>query len=458
MARTNKDSTRVARILIVDDDPQLLKTLGMRLTLSGYTVTAAESAERALAELALSLPDLLITDVRMGGMDGFKLFERVHEMHPTLPVIIMTAHASVPDAVNATRRGAFGYLTKPADAKDLLYEVERALSISGATPETISVEGDWRRDIVTRSAAVEGVLAKARQVAATEASILITGASGTGKEMLATAVHRASRRSERPFIAINCGAIPEQLLESELFGHVKGAFTGAVRDHKGLFQEAGGGSLFLDEIGDMPLPLQVKLLRVLQERKVRPVGSSQQIAIDVRLMAATHRDLDAEIRAGRFREDLYYRINVVKLNLPTLAQRREDIPVLAAHFLRVIGARYEKEVSGFAPEATERLVRHDWPGNVRQLYNVVEQCVALATSSLIDRTLVDDALSQGGSEMASLDEAKFRFEHEYLLRLLKLVQGNVTQAAKMASRNRSEFYNLLRRHELDPAMFKVEEE
>jgi len=289
------------RILIVDDDPRQLRLLHLRLQNEGYAVTEAASGEQALARLGAALPDLIITDVRMGGMDGMQLFEAVQRRHPSLPVIILTAHGSIPDAVAATRRGVYGYLAKPFEAKDLMREVERALAHAGPAGDAPEA---WRREIVTRSPALEAVLADARLVAASDASVLITGPSGTGKELLARALHAASGRFGKPLVAVNCGALPEPLLESELFGHVKGAFTGAMRDHAGLFQSAQGGTLFLDEIGDMPLALQVKLLRALQERQVRPVGATQSIAIDVRLISATHRDLAAEIAAGRFRDAL----------------------------------------------------------------------------------------------------------------------------------------------------------
>lgn len=443
-----------ARILLVDDDPQLLKTLAMRLSLTGYEVTAVESAERALQELALRQPHLVVTDLKMAGMDGLALFDRVHQMLPALPVIILTAHGTIPDAVRATRRGVFGFLAKPVDAQELVTEVERALAVSGAG-EGEGQEEAWCKDIITRSVAMKSILQKAKLAAATEASVLIVGNSGTGKEMLAQAIHRGSARHERPFVALNCGAIPGQLLESELFGHVKGAFTGAVRDHRGLFQSASGGTLFLDEIGDMPSDLQVKLLRVIQERRVRPVGATSTQSVDVRLISATHRDLDAEVKAGKFREDLFYRLNVVKLALPPLSERREDIPLLATCFLREIAARFGKSVGGFAPDALQRIIEHAWPGNVRQLYNVVEQAVALATGAVVDAPLVENALDARGSAIASLDEAKLRFERDYLVQLLKLVGGNVTQAARLAQRNRSEFYNLLGRHQLDPAAFKT---
>ena len=438
------------RVLIVDDDPNQLRLLGLRLVNEGYLVAEASSGEQALAQLGAGLPDLIITDVRMGGMDGLQLFEAVHRRHPTLPVILLTAHGSIPDAVAATRRGVFGYLAKPFEAKDLMREVDRALSL--AAPEGKAAA--WRSEIVTRSPAMESVLADALLVAAGDASVLITGASGTGKELLARAIHAASPRHARPLVALNCGALPEPLLESELFGHVKGAFTGAVRDHTGLFQSARGGTLFLDEIGDMPLALQVKLLRALQERQVRPVGATQAVDVDVRVVSATHRRLAEEIAAGRFREDLYYRLNVVSLELPPLAARREDVPLLAAHFLQRLAERYGKPLAGIAPEALQLLVAAPWPGNVRQLHNVIEKCVALSTGTLLPAALVARALAARGDDLEAFDEARRSFERDYLTRLLRITDGNVTQAAKLAKRNRSDFYTLLARHELDPADFK----
>jgi two-component system response regulator GlrR len=256
-------------------------------------------------------------------------------------------------------------------------------------------------------------------------------------------------------VAVNCGAIPEQLLETELFGHAKGAFTGAIRDHSGLFQEADGGTLLLDEIGDMPVPLQVKLLRVLQDKQVRPVGSAQSVAVNVRIISATHRDLEAEIAAGNFREDMYYRLNVVSVRLPPLAERREDIPLLAMHFLTQLSEKYNKQINGFAPEAMELLVTSAWPGNVRQLSNVVEQTVALSTGSIIYLTMVQNAIHRQTEAFTSFEEARKRFERDYLAQILKITDGNVTQAARLAKRNRTEFYKLLQRHQLDPSLFKT---
>jgi len=443
-----------ARVLVVDDDPGLLRLMQLRLEAAGYGVTVADSGERALAQLAVSRPRVVVTDLQMGGMDGIALFEAIRAENPALPVIMLTAHGTIPDAVAAVKGGVFGYLTKPFDARALLVEIERALAVSGLPDAAGADDGAWRKPIITRNPAMEEVLAKARLVAAGDAAVLIQGESGTGKELLARAVHAASPRRDRPFVAINCGAIPEPLLESELFGHVKGAFTGAVRDNRGLFLAADGGTLLLDEIGDMPQALQVKLLRVLQEKQVRPVGGLQNMPVDVRVISATHRNLEAEMAAGNFREDLYYRLKVVSLALPSLAERREDIPLLAGHFLAELAARYRKNVSGLAPDAVEHLVAASWPGNVRQLYNVIEQSVALSTTPLIPANLVQQAIQNEGTELASFEQARRKFERDYLAQLLKITDGNVTQASRLAKRNRTEFYKLLQRHQLDPRLFK----
>lgn len=445
-----------ARVMLVDDDRDLLRLLSIRLQGAGYAVTAVESGEAALSQLAVASPDLVVTDLRMGGMDGMALFDSLQKKNPAIPVIILTAHGSIPDAVDATQRGVFGYLTKPFDGKALVTQVEKALQVSGTrvAANDGSAEQTWREEIITRSPDMEAILAKARLVAASDASVMIFGESGTGKELLARAIHRASARAGQPFVAVNCGAIPEQLLESELFGHTKGAFTGAASDYKGLFQAAGRGTVFLDEIGDMPLPLQVKLLRVLQEKEVRPIGSTQSVKVDVRIISATHRNLEEAIKANTFREDLYYRLHVVALSLPSLSQRREDIPVLATHFLKTLASRYDKSLNGFAQDALEVLVKHSWPGNVRELYNVVEQAVALSTTSIITPAQLETAIRGETGNLSSFESARFEFERDYLAKLLKITNGNVTQAARLAKRNRTEFYKLLQRHHLNPSMFK----
>lgn len=443
-----------AKVLVVDDDADLLKLVSIRLQSAGFEVATADSGERALAILSASTPQVVVTDLRMGGMDGMALFDQIHRSNPVLPVIILTAHGTIPDAVAATQRGVFGYLTKPFDGKDLVTQVTRAVNLS-APLTTDDTSEEWKSGIVTRNPEFEAVLSRAKLVATGDASVLIRGESGTGKELLAQAIHRASPRRDKPFMAINCGAIPEALLESELFGHVKGAFTGAARDHEGLFQSANGGTVFLDEIGDMPVALQVKLLRVLQERTVRPVGATQSAPVDVRIVSATHRDLDAAIREGQFREDLYYRLNVVSFTLPPLRDRREDVPLLAGHFLTNIARKYGKTVNAFSADALQRLVKYDWPGNVRELVNVVEQVVALTTSAVVSPALVESALRIQATELDSFEQARGQFERDYLARLLKMTSGNVTHAARLAKRNRTEFYKLLHRHHLDPGLFKA---
>ncbi len=445
-----------AHILVVDDDPDLLRLLSMRLSGAGYRVTATASAEEALVKIAMERPQLVLSDVQLPGKDGLALFDAIRVQHPSLPVILLTAHGTIPDAVEATSRGVFTYLTKPFDGKALLDVIANAIAMEGAdhaTSDGGEVEA-WRAEIVSRSNRMAEVLAEAKLVAASDASVLIRGESGSGKELVAQAIHRASPRSSHPFVAVNCGAIPENLLESELFGHVKGAFTGAVANHPGLFQAANGGTLFLDEIGDMPVALQVKLLRVLQERMVRPVGASHAVPIDVRILSATHRDLDLAIIDGSFRKDLYYRLNVVSLSLPTLAERREDIPLLAAHFLSRLALKYGRKVNGFAPDAMKALTTASWPGNVRQLHNVVEQVTALATTPLVPLALVQRALRVPSMEVLSYTEARTRFERDYLVGLLKVTDGNVADAARLADRNRTEFYRLMQKHGLTPGLFR----
>ena len=438
-----------ARLLLVDDDPGLLKLLGMRLVSEGYSVVTAESGPEALRVLGREKVDLVISDLRMDEMDGLQLFSEIQKGHPGMPVIILTAHGSIPDAVAATQQGVFSFLTKPVD-KDALYKaIDEALEQrSPATDEA------WRQAIVTRSPLMLRLLEQAGLVAQSDVSVLINGQSGTGKEIVAQAIHNASPRHDKPFVAINCGALPAQLLESELFGHARGAFTGAVSNREGLFQAAEGGTLFLDEIGDMPVALQVKLLRVLQERKVRPLGSNRDIEINVRIISATHRDLPKAMARGEFREDLFYRLNVVNLKIPPLSERTEDIPLLANHLLRQSADRHKPFVRAFSSDAMKRLMAAKWPGNVRQLVNVIEQCVALTSSPVIGDALVEQALEGENTALPTFVEARNQFELNYLRKLLQITKGNVTHAARMAGRNRTEFYKLLSRHELDANDFK----
>ena len=443
-------------ILVVDDDLDLLRLLSMRLTAAGYTVLTADDGQQALAQLHTACPHLVITDLRMDGMDGLALLDAIRQHNVTLPVIILTAHGTIPEAITATHRGVFSFLAKPFDGKQLLQHIDEALQRSGgsASQATDAASEVWRKAIITRSPLLEDLLRQARLIAASEASVLIRGESGSGKEVLARAIHLASPRGQQPFVPVNSGAIPESLLESELFGYTKGAFTGALRDAPGLFVAAHRGTLFLDEIGDMPLPLQVKLLRVLEDRQVRPLGATKAIPVDVRIISATHRNLDQAISQGTFREDLYYRLNVVVLDVPNLAARREDISLLADHFLTRLAEKNHQPRKWFAPEALDLLVSAAWPGNVRQLLNVVEHTYALATTPIIPAALVHKALKQRPSAPLAFADAKQRFERDYLVQLLRITNGNVSQAARLAQRNRTEFYRVLHRHQIDPAQFK----
>jgi two-component system response regulator GlrR len=445
-----------AKILIVDDDPSLLRLLGIRLSAAGYEVESAANAKIALGRLQNFIPQVVISDLRMEGMDGMALFEQIRVQHPNIPVVIMTAHGTIPDAINATKQGVFSFLTKPFESQELLDTVEQAIRLQPSQSEKTSETELWRDSIISRSTVMTALLQQAKQVANSDFSVLIHSQSGTGKELLAKAIHQASNRKNKVFTAINCAAIPEQLLESELFGHIKGAFTGAERNHQGLFQATNGGTLFLDEIGDMPLSFQVKLLRVLQEREVRPVGSTQAVKVDVRIISATHVNLTNAIKANTFREDLYYRLNVVELELPTLAQRREDIPLLVQYFLNQAVARSNVPIKSINQEAMELLISAPWPGNIRQLQNVIEQSIALSSESVISANLVKNALRDDSTQFPSFQQAREHFERDYLSKLLKITAGNVSQAARIAQRNRTEFYKLLNRHHLVAESYREE--
>jgi len=444
----NQTGKRKARILVVDDDPGLLRLLTIRLRAESYDVEAVESAAQALAAASRFRPDLVITDLRMDQMDGIGLLKELQNRWPGLKVIILTAHGTIPDAVQATQMGAFGFLTKPVDKQELLDQVQKALRISGFSAS----DEDWRAEIITRSAVMEEKLAQAHMVAGTDARVLITGESGTGKELLARAIHRASPRRNKAFVAINCSAMAENQLESELFGPEKAPAAGASRTPQGLFMAADGGTLLLDEIGDMPMRLQVKLLRVLQENAIRPVAGDA-IPVNVRVISATHRDLQQLMASGQFREDLYYRLNVVHIEIPPLARHREDIPLLVAHFLAQI-ARESGVRKIYAPEAVELLATADWPGNIRQLQNVVRQNVALSQTPIIPVELVQQSLGGSPGRLPSFDEARDEFTRSYLSQILQITGGNVSQAARLARRNRTDFYKLLARHQLTPEEFK----
>ena len=443
---------RTPKLLLVDDDESLLRLMSIRLEAEGFEVISVDNGTQALRLMFNNEFDVVLSDLRMPGMDGLSLFDEILQQHRDLPVILMTAHGTIKDAVEATQRGVFSFLTKPVDHDEL-----RRILFKAIAQTRKNDLGDWCSEIITRSPDMIKLLKQAEQIADKNVSVLINGASGTGKELLAKAIHKASSRADKSFVAINCGALPENLLESELFGHAKGAFTGAVQANPGLFREADGGTLFLDEIGDMPMSLQVKLLRALQERSIRPVGSTTSIDVDVRIISATHKDLQDAMQDNEFREDLYYRLNVVNLDLPKLKDRFEDIPLLADYLLKESAKKHAINVRKFADDAMSMLTKADWPGNVRQLVNVVERCVALTNTKIIPASLVEQALSQETEYWPTLTEARDSFEYRYLCRLLQLTDGNVTRASDMAGRNRTDMHKLMKKHGLNAADFRATE-
>ena len=440
-------------ILLVDDDPSLLELLSLRLKALGLMVTTASSGAKALSVIPQCQPQLIITDLRMDKMDGMQLCKQVQSDYPALPIIIITAHGTIKEAVEATTEGVFGFITKPVDINDLQEKIHQALALGAGSFSGKETES-WRADILTRSQLMENLLSQVKLLAQGDASLFIHGESGTGKELIAQAIHKASPRHDAPFVAVNCSAIPEELLESELFGHRKGAFSGAFDHRKGLFQSADKGTLFLDEIGDMSPAFQVKLLRALQERQIRPVGADKNIPVDVRIVSASHHDLEKKASEGSFRMDLYYRLNVATLTVPKLSERREDISLLANYFISHPEGRYEYIAKGFSNQAMELLLAYDWPGNVRQLRNAVEHVSALSTTPIVPANLVEKVLQEKSTSLKGLKEAKDQFEKEYLVKLLSSVNGSVSQAAKLAKRNRTEFYKLLERHQLKATAFK----
>jgi len=457
MSEKKENKQQEHKILLVDDDTSILKLLSLRLRSLGLEVNTAESAEQAVAIIPSYLPHLVITDLRMKEMDGLELFGHIKEFYPSIPVIVLTAHGTIKDAVAATNEGLFGFLTKPVDSKELVELTTKALAlnINQSSGKILKKEQSWSEDIITRSIVIENLLREVESVAFSNISVYVQGESGTGKELIAKAIHKRSPRSNKEFVTVNCSAIPEDLLESELFGHCKGAFSGASSNRKGLFEAADGGSLFLDEIGDMSPAFQVKLLRVLQEGELRPVGSNNIIKVDVRVISASHRDLKKMTEEGTFRLDLYYRLNVVNLLIPNLTDRLEDIPLLATHFIATNPSKDYSVAKGLSTEAMELLITYKWPGNVRQLKNVIEHVCALTSTPIIPISLVEKALQEKQTTLISFNDAKKNFERDYLIKLLQLTNGSVTKAAKLAKRNRTEFYRLLDRHELKASQFKM---
>jgi two-component system response regulator GlrR len=449
-----------AQILVVDDDRNLLELIRMRLESANYTVVTASSETEATEAAKGKDFDLSIIDLKLGRTDGISLMEDLHLIIPKMPVLILTAHGSIGSAVEAVKRGAYSYLSKPFESQELFLQIEKALENRGLTSEisrlkTLLGEKENFADIVARGEKMQKVLEVVSRIAKTDSTIYIQGESGTGKELIAKAIHLASGRGSKSFVAINCAAIPENLLESLLFGHEKGAFTGAVRSTRGLFTQAHEGSIFLDEIGDMSLSIQAKLLRVLQEHQFYPVGSEKPMEVDVRVIVASQKDLEDQVRQGLFREDLFYRIHVIPIVLPPLRERKEDIPFLVEHFLKKYATEMKKELKGLTPIAMKRLMLYDWPGNVRELENTIEYAVAMTQQDMITEDVVLQTKAIASPEpLRPLKEARDAFEREYLAHLLQLCAGNVSKAAKLAGKYRADFYDLLKKHGLKTSDFK----
>jgi two-component system response regulator GlrR len=447
-----------AKILIVDDDKNLLELILMRLEASGYDVLAIDHEDKAKEVVIKEVFDAAVIDLQLVNQDGLQLMEELHLVQPEMPVIILTAHGSIESAVEAMKRGAFTYLTKPFDSRELILQIERARERSQLASEInrlkeILGEKFNFANIIAKSKPMQDVLDQVIRIADTESNVALYGASGTGKELIAKAIHISSPRKDFPFLAINCAAIPETLLESELFGYEKGAFTGAVKKSKGLFTRADKGTIFLDEIGDMPHSIQAKLLRVLQERTFVPLGSEEPISVDVRIIVATNKDLKEEVKKGNFREDLFYRIHVIPIELPLLKDRKEDIPPLVDHFIRKYSDLMGKKVKAITPAALQKLMLHDWRGNVRELENTIEFAIAMTSSDTLTDNLILQA-KDDQEELLTLQEARGEFEKKYIQNLLKITSGNVSKAAELAGKYRADLYNLMKKYDISPQDFK----
>jgi two-component system response regulator GlrR len=447
------------KILVVDDDSNFLKLIRMRLELANYEVVTALNEDEAITKARQETFDLSIVDLKLVHRDGISLMEEMHSINPYMPILILTAHGSIESAVEATKKGAFNFLNKPFDPEELLLQIEKAMENQRLVSEVKRLEGLLKerydfKNIVARSEKMLKILDLVSRIAGTDSTIYISGESGTGKEVIAKGIHVASERRDKPFVAINCAAIPETLLESELFGYAKGAFTDAKRSYRGLFAQAHQGTILLDEIGDMSPSLQAKLLRVLQEKRFNPIGSERSVDVDVRVIVATNKDLEAEVKNGFFREDLFYRIHVVPIHLPPLRERKEDIPLLAEHFLKEISHRMKKEIRRISPMAMQKLMLYDWPGNVRELENTIEHAVAITQHDVIGEEIILPSRDLPQEPLKPFKEAVEEFKRGYIVRVLEFTKGNVSKAAELAGKYRADFYNLIKKHSLKPEDFK----
>ncbi len=448
-----------SQVLIVDDDASMQRMLRHRLEQEGYGVHSAPNGEQGLEMIRKEVFNLIITDVRMPKLRGDELVRAVSQFNPNIPIIVMTAYGEVNEAVRLIQNGVYHYITKPFDVEDLVVKVKKALDKQLTSSEARQVRSKImsRRKsdfIVGTCAKIEELLTQTSIVAQNDVPVIIYGESGTGKELVARAIHYTGKRCDRPFVVENCGAIPENLIENELFGHVKGAYTDARTDQKGLFEEAHGGTLFLDEIGELPLPLQVKFLRVLQDGEFKRIGSTRPIRVDVRVIAATNKDLIQAIAEKAFREDLFYRLNVIPIHIPPLRERKEDIPLLINHFLTDFNKELGKQVEGFSPAAIQKMMTYQWPGNIRELKNKVKQAMVLTRNNVITAEDLFFHVPVSSNKFQSFKEAKREFEKEYISQVLRICQGNISQAARLAKKDRKDFYDVMKKYGIQPEAFR----
>jgi nitrogen regulation protein NR(I) len=453
-----------AKILIADDELNIRKVLSATLRREGYEVLTAKNGQEAVELLASGQVQVVVTDMKMPGLGGLEVLRHVRERHPRTPVIVITAHGTVDSAVEALKSGAFDYITKPFDSAELIRTIGKAVKTESLAAHDVVADGPGpeRYRIIGQSKKIQAIYEIIDKVAATPSTVLITGESGTGKELVAAALHYSSGRRARPFIKINCAAIPRELMESELFGHERGAFTGAVSSKPGRFELADGGTLFLDEIGEIPVEMQVKLLRAIQENEFERVGGIETLRVDVRLVVATNRDLTRLVEEGRFREDLFYRLNVVPIQLPPLRERKEDIPLLVAHFLAKYNARLGRQVQGIQADALAAISAHRWPGNIRELENVIERGLLFSTGAELQLgdlppelagaqepppggvALPAPAAIEDGSLKDIVKQATAELEKDLIVRALAETQGNVTQAARRLKISRKSLQNKMK--------------
>ncbi len=448
------------RLLVVDDDLNILKVLKMRLESEGYQVETASDISAAKNLVMNNEYELAVLDMKFSGGSGIELMKSIREVDRDLPVIILTAYGTIESAVEAMKEGAYVYLTKPFDHRELLLQIKNGIEKSNLSREVKRLRSILHQDhgiqnIIGRSEVMKKVLDLAVLASQSDSNVFIGGESGTGKGMIARAVHELSSRKDRPFVSLNCAAIPETLLESELFGFEKGAFTGAASNKKGFFLQADGGTIFLDEISEIPPPMQGKLLKAIEDREFYPLGAQKTVKVDIRIISASNKDIEKEVEEGRFRRDLLYRIRVIPIWMPPLRERKEDIPLLVEHFLEKTSAKVNKKIRDITPQALKKIMTYSWPGNVRELENAIECAAVMARGEVIqdDMLIVGNGKTDEGT-FRSFRESKQDFERNYLIELMKITRGNVSQAAKLAGKYRADLYALLEKYHLNPPEFR----